>query len=657
MFGASRAAPATVNALAFQKASEFLPEGGTLWAGPWTYKLIGPVPMKPVNIEGSGQGATIFEFDNTVPANGFNWRTPTNKEVLYGVTFASFKTVNGHGLDCNSTSKEGHNAKKPKIRFEHLSFYSEDTENPDDSFAQKWSWQWMFHLGDAWDLTLDDIDASGSYLPEIDATKQSLDGFVRFNPTQGILSGRIRDITTHNVANGIEIRRKTYLSGYTIDIARAWRGIYDAPDREFEANRYAYGEGKWDFVVVNAQKKCIDLKNRFATTFDGIVCHRAGGGHNHGTEWVGLRLDDSMACDVSKAEVVPANGYTGEQVGVDFAGGIGPTLTNYHPGIALTHALRISGRTLDDAACQAPIINGVVPQGSMAGVLFDLVEARGARISNISKASSHTIGTFVQYGNVATRQSCFFLQAPTDNTLEFDDDFFWVRANGGVDAKRWRWQAGDNSLTLASQGDTFNVGVSALIFNRSGIDVTKAELRTSASGYTLLNSPDNQVAGVFKPTVDNSFSLGSASFRWVNIFGATGAISTSDRNVKCEISDIPDAWLDAWGDVEWCRFKFNDAVEEKGLDNARWHTGLIAQDIHAAFAARGIDAFEIGLLCEDEWNDQYREEVDDLGELSIKLILSAGSIYGIRHDEAQALEAAFHRREIARLKQMIEHLS
>ena len=148
-----------------------------------------------------------------------------------------------------------------------------------------------------------------------------------------------------------------------------------------------------------------------------------------------------------------------------------------------------------------------------------------------------------------------------------------------------------------------------------------------------------------EPAASGTISLGSAIFRWSEVFASNGTINTSDEREKEQIGAIPDKWLDAWGDVEWSRFKWRDAVSEKGGE-ARWHVGLVAQQVRDAFAARGLSALEIGLLCYDQWEDQW--DKDEGGNLV--LIAQAGERYGIRYDQAQALEAAFVRRAISRRK-------
>jgi hypothetical protein len=102
----------------------------------------------------------------------------------------------------------------------------------------------------------------------------------------------------------------------------------------------------------------------------------------------------------------------------------------------------------------------------------------------------------------------------------------------------------------------------------------------------------------FIPSADNVTNLGDASHRWSEVFAGNATINTSDERTKDNIQEIPDAVLDAWGDVKPVMFQLKDALKSKG-DKARKHMGFIAQQVQAAFTDRGLDAFSYGLLCED----------------------------------------------------------
>lgn len=143
-------------------------------------------------------------------------------------------------------------------------------------------------------------------------------------------------------------------------------------------------------------------------------------------------------------------------------------------------------------------------------------------------------------------------------------------------------------------------------------------------------------------STDNTATLGGPSKRWSQVYAGAGTISTSDRNTKTEIGSIPDEVLNAWEEVSYFRFKFKDAVTQKGTQ-ARFHIGLIAQEIEEAFIRHNLDAFEYGILCYDEW----AETVDEEGNK-----VPGGTRYSIRSDECLMLEAALMRRKLEQLFNM-----
>jgi hypothetical protein len=229
--------------------------------------------------------------------------------------------------------------------------------------------------------------------------------------------------------------------------------------------------------------------------------------------------------------------------------------------------------------------------------------------------------------------------------------------------------AGASSAGMAAKGPS---GVGAVVegtyqFNNSSgtrlgyLSHNGAALDASAA-YSISNgfgAVNFMRTGLqFEPGADNTYTLGSASFRWSEVYAGNGTINTSDERAKQQIEGIPQAWLDAWDDVDYVRFKFNDAVEKKG-DGARWHIGLVAQRVKDAFEARGINPFEIGLLCYDEWQDVEMQKMveDENGNFVIDeitnepkttsvVVKEAGNQYGIRYEQALALECAYLRSKL-----------
>lgn len=181
-------------------------------------------------------------------------------------------------------------------------------------------------------------------------------------------------------------------------------------------------------------------------------------------------------------------------------------------------------------------------------------------------------------------------------------------------------------------------------------------LATTANGTTSRSVRVRVGEDGFRPAANNGYTLGSATNRWSVVFAGTGAINTSDAREKQDMQDIPDALLDAWGDVAWRQFRFAEAVADKG-DDARRHVGLIAQQVRDAIDARMGEgaAVQWGLLCFDSW-DAEAEERDGDGHV-LRPGRAAGNRWGLRYEECLALEAAWQRRRIAGIEAALTALA
>jgi len=146
---------------------------------------------------------------------------------------------------------------------------------------------------------------------------------------------------------------------------------------------------------------------------------------------------------------------------------------------------------------------------------------------------------------------------------------------------------------------------------------------------------------------DNARKCGTAALRWSEVFAGNATINTSDERSKEQIQDIDEVVLRAWAKVNYCQFKMKDAIQSKG-DGARWHIGVIAQRVKEVFESEGLDAFAYGLLCYDEWGELSEPELDDKGEPTgaMRVVYAAGNRYGIRYEEALALECAYLRSKL-----------
>lgn len=326
----------------------------------------------------------------------------------------------------------------------------------------------------------------------------------------------------------------------------------------------------------------------------------------------------------------------------------------------------------EDAAASVGFINGYV-QISTSGVIAGgtcVIKGSVASLSNtirgnIIKVISSVPAVIAPTGQaianiVQTDGPATSITEQSINTL-FWDDFRGAALLTSANTENY----------LGLKGSPDNTGVEhARVF--SGRDTTSGantyasylafytENKGSGTTDTSTEKGRFQYNGTFRPSSDNAQQLGNAAFRWSEVFAGNGTINTSDaREKEPREGGIDAAVLSAWGKVNYSQFKFKDAIVKKG-DGARWHIGLIAQQVKAAFESEGLDAFAYGLLCYDEWEDQWEEiavekevleknpdsgveEIKIVKETSKKLLVAAGNRYGIRYEEALALECAYLR--------------
>ena len=169
------------------------------------------------------------------------------------------------------------------------------------------------------------------------------------------------------------------------------------------------------------------------------------------------------------------------------------------------------------------------------------------------------------------------------------------------------------------------------------------------------------------PLMDSSesYSLGSATHPWNDIYATNATINTSDRNAKTSIKNIDDNILEAWDNVSLVSFKFKYAVEKKG-DNARIHAGYIAQDIKEELAKYNIDACKYGLFCYNSWDAQEEksheeERICKNGTIETVKVIDAlardgGETYGLRYIECLVVECAYLRKKNKELENRISKL-
>ena len=279
----------------------------------------------------------------------------------------------------------------------------------------------------------------------------------------------------------------------------------------------------------------------------------------------------------------------------------------YISGAQIVTKDEVNGAVYDTALAISKGGTGTV--GKDVGILFGNmngshpVNATGALISStgsttVDKGIDFTSYTFT--GDILSAPNVGFKSTA-------------IRANG--------------SNAIVELGSLSASNTPAVDFHSSGNNIDH-DARIVCSGGTGVagNGTLGVVATTLRPQPDNTASLGQASNRWTEVFAVAGTINTSDEREKQDISLLDEAELRVATALKGLikKFRWKDAVASKG-NTARIHVGVIAQEVEAAFEAEGLNGFNYGVLCYDEWDI----ELDGNGDVMV----SSGNRYGVRYEE------------------------
>ena len=165
---------------------------------------------------------------------------------------------------------------------------------------------------------------------------------------------------------------------------------------------------------------------------------------------------------------------------------------------------------------------------------------------------------------------------------------------------------------------------------------------------------------------DDAINLGKSSVRFDDIYATNGTIQTSDQNEKQSIQSLTTAEMNVAKRLSTLikTFKWNSAVEKKG-DNARTHTGIIAQDVQQAFSDEELDASNYALFTSNTWWEkeisvEATEEKDAYTYMDIKEEATDGyterSRLGIRYPELLSFIQAYNDQRFTELEARITAL-
>jgi len=226
-------------------------------------------------------------------------------------------------------------------------------------------------------------------------------------------------------------------------------------------------------------------------------------------------------------------------------------------------------------------------------------------------------------------------------TYDIHDANAIPRSGGKVFSGAHYYRTVDNNELSFYGGTSWDGGARLQLFGKDSADLHGAFVL-----YATLNS---NTANILMGKSDGTLTWNGQPIQY-----------GSDARLKQQIAEIDDKLLDAWEDVNLVQFKYNDAVDQKGKDKARLHTGYVVQQIDKACKEHDVDVSTYGLYCHEEY-PQETEEVevekeDGTKVKETKVIREASEHYSLRYTEVYAVECMYLRRCIKQLTARIEQL-
>ena len=288
-----------------------------------------------------------------------------------------------------------------------------------------------------------------------------------------------------------------------------------------------------------------------------------------------------------------------------------------------------------------------VGANGLVGVEIDMNNSNSSIPASVVAGPAYTVALFISGSGVGAQNQAA-INISGANNMWYRGLYFDNANNGSCQTSAIE----DNSSATQSYLITGGAGAGTHTYGFNAMDAAistavltmpnNKPIAAKDSGGTLRSllsfNASNQVvvgyagsgASSFVPATTNVYSCGTAPLIWSAVFATTGVVSTSDERLKRDVAPISDAALDAWAEVDFVEYRWNESVETKGEAAARYHVGVMAQRVEAAFARHGVDTFSRGVLCRDT--------------------IEQGERYSVRYEQALVMEAALMRRTMRRLE-------
>lgn len=523
---------------------------------------------------------------------------------------------------------------RPKLKIESIEISDKAGPNMSVSgFPCVNAWSVGLDVGDVQGCDVGEYYYYGNYNPLVSDVGQFNSVALRMSSNETMLFPRFGALWFNAPRRGIEIGDKCFFFVDSVDVTRCWEGVVSTSPTPFS-------EVFINKLAINAQKTGVDLANITRLSLGESFVNSRADGFEHTDEWVGYKLTNINKSAIGAIQAQPNKRYGGTTA-VMLVGGGGVHLESVIAGANIDVGLLAD----NCAGYKATVIwQSALPDPAVPYKAVN--KARSASVDVVLTPSTAN-DPFHFDETIDTRQQNIRVSGGGGGQKSHGAAGLVV---GGIDFCDYRntkephtsgrLVAGiDGTVSLQISDEVSGSGQNALIVTR-------------AAGTNTINATElrgtETITPTTRPNAANVRTSGTASFPWAGGFTQAAFTVTSDANYKTDPLEITDAMLDAAEEVNWVQYQYLDRVAEKGEDGARWHFGAVAQSFVEAFARHGLDAHRFGFICYDEWGESAAVIDAETGEV-ISPAIEAGSRYGIRYEEALALEAALQRRNYLRL--------
>ena len=621
----------------------FFPEG--------VYNVMATITCAPVFIFSNGNATLVFNDLRGADGLSFMSSQTTGRYVgMSGFTLICKGSNGGTGI---KTPKDSSQYADYHTRYIFTDLCCRGFEKNPTGYANCWlnSFEKWLSIGDCVGALASNIIIQGSFDIKTDPSGQAPTVGIYLSASSAALTVRMTNLELGNLRDAVLVGSNVFYSLNAFDFIGVYNGVAQEGSKAFNEPKIWNGN-------INCQNVGVHLENTSSRDVSSVTIRRHSAGWKGATnDWYGVKAINCTDLNIRNCMVQP------DKSDGAFNGAARAVYVQQCTGV------RIHGNCVGVIAIGIEINNStnfviddtVTLQNKETDILFNLTN--NARLGSIGQYT--TVSTFkgkviekdsTVTGAIPMLNSAFDLQANGNVNLDL------TRQTSASDEKKWRFSVGSNQFGVQAVSDSGS-GTNAILITRAGNTLSKVELKAEsvvANGTTTTN--------MVIPSRDDFFSLGSAELKYSQLYAATGTINTSDEREKTTIVDPDEALMRAWGKVNYKVFQFKEAVEKKG-EGARLHVGVIAQQVIDAFKSEGLDATRYGILCYDKWDDQYEgvvvidepgytdengNEVPDKTHTEKRLVMPASDRYGIRYEEALALESAYQRWQFKKIQIMLK---